>query len=132
MTASPPACRSLGTFAVEAVAAEVDAFRAATCFGQDGTPGSVPLTFPMRWLMQPDVRQAILTLLPETDLIPVHEAQSFDYARPLRPGHAYQLAVSGQRLAEPARLLVEATVNDGDGSPCVRLDTTLRLVATTP
>ncbi len=118
---------ALGTFAVVAEAAAVAAFRRATgCGGDDRT---VPATFPMRWLARPDVRCAIMALLPEPDLVPVHESQSFDYAGPLEPQVAYHLALSAARSCEPERLSVHGLLLDDMQRELLRLETVLRLVA---
>ena len=82
-----------------------------------------------RWLAEPDVRRAILSLVPESDLLPVHEGQSFDYAAPLEPEVAYRLLLSAARSREPERLTVHGTVVDGGGVELARLETVLRLVA---
>ena len=118
------ALAALGTFPVVADGEAVAAFRAATGCGE----GSVPATFPMRWLMQPNVRGAIMSLLPETNLVPVHESQSFDYVEALQVGASYRLVLSGARSLEPARLTVHATVADAADIELARLDTVLRLI----
>ena len=117
---------SLGTFAVEAGAVEVSAFGVAT--GVDETDG-VPLTFPMRWLVMPSVRAVMLALVPEPDLVLVHESQSFDYAHRLRVDTRYDLALIARRDQGPDRLFIDGTLRDRDGVVVVRLETVLRLIA---
>ena len=119
------ALAALGTFPVVADGEAVAAFRAATDCAADC---AVPVTFPMRWLMQPDVRQAIMSLLPEANLVPVHESQSFDYVEALRVDASYRLLLSGARSREPARLTVQAAIADAAGVELARLDTVLRLI----
>ena len=89
----------------------------------------LPLTYPMRWLTLPDVRRALLTLVPERDRVPVHESQSLEYAEPLETGASYRLQVSGRRASPPDRLVVDAVLLGSDGHVCARLETTLRLVS---
>ena len=116
---------ALGSFAVRAEAEAVAAFRRATGCGG----ATVPATFPMRWLTRPDVRGAIMALLPEADLVPVHESQNFDYAGRLEPEVPYRLVLSAARSREPDRLTVHGVVVDGAGEELARLETVLRLVA---
>ena len=74
----------LGCFAVKGTAAEAEAFRSAT--GLSPPDGAIlPLTFPMRWLAAPDVRRAMIAMVPDAVAL-VHEAQAFDYERPLPGG----------------------------------------------
>ncbi len=115
----------LGCFPVTATAAEADAFRAATGLSPvDGT--ILPLTFPMRWLAAPEVRGAMIAMAAD-DVALVHEAQTFDYDRPLRVGEAYALTLSARREADPARLVLHGSIATRDGTPAARLETVLRL-----
>ena len=122
-----PGATSLGAFAVATGTAELAAFRLAT--GLAGGSG-VPLTFPMRWLALPEVRTALLAMVPEPDVVPVHESQSFDYVEPLKADEPYHLAVSARRETSPDRLIVEGVVSSAGGGLCARLETILRLVST--
>lgn len=117
----------LGSFAVTADRAAVDAFRAAT-----GLPpgGGVPATFPMRWLAAPAVRDALLAMAPEPDLVPVHESQSFDYLAPLAVGQSYDMQLEARRDAAPERLVLTGTVAAVDGTVLVQVETILRLFST--
>lgn len=117
----------LGRFAVTTDPAVVDAFRRAT--GRDDD-GKVPLTFPMRWLALPDVRTAVLRLLPETDIVPVHESQSFECAEPLVVGRSYSMSLEGRRETGPDRLVLDAVVSNEAGDSVVHLETMLRLIST--
>ena len=119
--------QALGTIKVKALATDAAAFRRAT--GCDGASDVLPLTFPMRWLALPDARRAIMTLVPEADLVPVHESQSFDYPTTLQASRAYRLELSGERVAAPDRLIIEGAVLGEDGSVQARLETILRLVS---
>lgn len=117
----------LGSFPVTCEPAEVRAFRAATGLGQgDG----VPATFPMRWLAAPQVRDAVLALAPEADVVPVHESQSVEILAPLALGAAYVLDLAARREATPDRLVLAGTITGEDGAPHVRVETILRLFST--
>ena len=115
----------LGCFPVTGTAAEADAFRAATGLAPaDETV--LPLTFPMRWLAAPEVRGALVAMT-AGDFALVHEAQTFDYERPLRVGEAYALTARARREADPDRLVLHGSIAARDGTPVARLETVLRL-----
>ncbi len=117
----------LGSFAVTADRAAVDAFRAATGM----LPGDgVPATFPMRWLAAPAVRDALLTMASEPELVPVHEAQTFEYLAALSVGQSYELRLEARREAAPERLVLAGMVAAADGTQVVRVETILRLFST--
>ena len=120
-----PAPTPLGCFTVTGHASEVDAFRRAT--GLSTPDGAVlPLTFPMRWLAAPEVKDAVGAMVPH-DVALVHEAQSFDYERPLRVGTAYTLTLRAHREADPDRVVLHGAIATGDCEPVARLETVLRL-----
>ena len=116
---------SLGAFAVAGSAADADAFRAATGLSTGGDV--LPLIFPMRWLVLPAVRSAMTSLVPESDLVLVHESQSFDYEAPLRIDTAYTMHLTGRRKTEPDQLIVDGAILDADGATLGTLETVLRL-----
>lgn len=116
----------LGSFHMRAERAEVEAFAAAIRLS-DGDGVRLPLTFPMRWLVRPEVRAALMSLLPGGDIIPVHESQSFAYERPLHCDETYVLSLSAERLSNPDRLTVEGVIEDLSGGQCGRIETILRL-----
>lgn len=120
--------RDLGSFPVETDPHQIAAFRAA--LGGGGDAAGVPLTYPMRWFAGPDVRAALLSLVPEADVVPVHESQDFTYLRPLEIGEAYTLGLRARREAAPDRLVVDGVVAAWDGVDCVRCETVLRLIST--
>ena len=117
----------LGPFAVVAGRAEVDAFRAATGLLPGG---AVPATFPMRWLATPEVRDALLTMAAEPDIVPVHESQLFDYLAPLTIGQPYEMRLDARRETGPDRLVLTGTIAGDDGAIHVRVETILRLFST--
>ncbi len=118
---------AIGTFAVSADPAEVAAFRRAARLDDEG--GTLPFTWPIRWMARPDIRAALAALLPEADLVPFHESQTFDYAVSLRVGVSYQLAVSARRESAPDRLVAEGVLS-ADGARVATIETVLRLFST--
>ena len=116
----------LGDFAVGVDADEVAAFRKATGVAEGI---GVPLTFPMRWMADPDVRGALAGLTPTPDVVLVHEAQSFTYEQPLSVGESYTLRIVARREVEPDRLVLDASVMASGAVVRARLETTLRLIS---
>lgn len=117
----------LGPFAVRAEPAEVAAFRAVTGLSPGDT---VPATFPMRWLAAPEVRDALLAMAAEPDLVPVHESQMFDYLAPLTVGEHYEMRLDAHRESAPERLVLTGTVTGRSGAIHLRIETMLRLFST--
>ncbi len=117
--------RSLGRFEVRAEPSEVAAFREATGLSDRGD--TLPLTFPIRWLAAPEVRAALAAMVPDADLVLVHESQTFDYDAPLQGGKTYALSLAARREAEPDRLVIDTTILAADGAPRARCETILRL-----
>lgn len=117
----------LGPFAVRAEPAEVAAFRAVTGLPPGDT---VPATFPMRWLAAPEVRDALLAMAAEPDLVPVHESQMFDYLAPLTVGEHYEMRLDAHRESAPERLVLTGTVTGRSGAIHLRIETMLRLFST--
>lgn len=118
----------IGSFRVRAEPAEVEAFRAATRL--EGGGDALPLTFPIRWLVTPEIRAALVAMVPEPDLVLFHESQSFAYERQLLPGETYALTLSARRETSPDRLLVDGTITDTSGAHCATVETILRLFST--
>ena len=117
----------LGPFAVRAEPAEVAAFRTVTGLPPGDT---VPATFPMRWLAAPEVRDALLAMAAEPDLVPVHESQMFDYLVPLNAGEDYQMRLDAHRESAPERLVLTGIVTARSGAVHLRIETMLRLFST--
>ena len=118
----------IGSFRVRAEPAEVEAFRQATRLESGGD--GLPLTFPIRWLVTPEIRAALVAMVPEPDLVLFHESQSFAYEQPLRPDETYNLTLSARRETAPDRLLVDGTIDDASGARCATVETILRLFST--
>lgn len=114
----------LGPFEVATDPAAVAAFSAAI----GAQPDQIPVTFPIVWLSAPDLKAALREAV-GPDVLPVHESQSFAYARSLVAGAAYQLTATARRENTPERLVVEADVSDTAGAPVLTLRAVLRLVA---
>ncbi|MFO1168420.1 MAG: hypothetical protein U1E19_09950 [Rhodoblastus sp.] len=121
-----PEAAILGPFEVATDPAVVAAFAAAT-----GAPsGEIPVTFPIVWLSASELKAALRAAAGD-DFLPVHESQSFDYARALTPGAAYRLTAAARREAAPERLIVEADVSEPSGAPVLSMRAVLRLVPLT-
>lgn len=120
-----PASLRLGPIHVRAGIAEVEAFRRET-----GAPenNKLPFTYPVRWLIHPDIRAAGPALIDMEAWVPIHESQSFDYERPLDLEVDYQMMVELTREFEPARLILRAEI--GDAKPCLRMEMILRIIRT--
>jgi hypothetical protein len=111
---------------VRTEAAHVAAFQQQT--GELPVAGRVPLTFPFCWLTLPAVRPMLTQMIGGAAFVPIHEAQSFDYERPLATDADYQLAFEFQRKADPARVIVNATISTLERELCARFETVLRIV----
>jgi hypothetical protein len=123
--------RRIGPFAVETRPEAVAAFRRETGWPEDAGSANthVPVTFAFCWLTLPEIRPALLqAMMPGEDWIPVHEGQTFDYARMLETGQTYSMVVDIHREAKPARLVMRASITSLADEPCAVLETVLRLV----
>ena len=114
------------TFNVRVDRDAVIEFRRAT--GEAVADPHVPLTYPVCWLALREVRAMIDSMLGDENIVPVHEAQSFEYEQALEIGADYSLGLEMARTDTPPRLTVTATVATPEGKPCVRIETVLRLV----
>jgi hypothetical protein len=115
----------LGPFRVRTERARIEGYRQS--IGARGD--NVPAAFPICWLAQPDIRSSVEQACGER--LPLHEGQTFDYARPLAIDGDYLLSITLKEEASPARLTLEAEVATPSGEPCLRMQTLLRLVART-
>lgn len=114
----------LGPFEVAAGPEAVAAFGAAT-----GASGDRPAaTFPIVWLSLPPLKQALNAAVGPGRL-PVHESQSFDYERPLRPGETLALAGVARSERSPERLVVSVEAKGEDGRVALSMKSVLRVVA---
>lgn len=77
---------------------EIMAFDAA--LGGSGRTPSFPLTYPIRWLMRPEIREAVgFTIGPQ----PIHVSQSFEYMTPLDIGADYRIQITIQPDGAPSQ-----------------------------
>lgn len=113
----------LGPFEVATAPAMIAAFAAAV-----GVPMADALaTFPIVWLSSPEMKAALRAAV-GPDYLPVHESQSFDYARALRVAAAYRLTAVARRESAPERLTVDVDVVEMTGAPVLTMRAVLRLV----
>lgn len=106
--------------------AAISAFQEAT---SQPVGDFVPLTFPFCWLSLPAIRSAIVQMIGADGVLPVHEAQRFDYERALEPDSDYELTVEAKRSEAPPRLVLQGVVLTSRGEACVRFETILRIVS---
>lgn len=112
----------IGPFSVRTDAAEAAEFAAA--LGLRTRPGSIPLTFPIRWLALPAVHAAIEAAIGTPH--PVHASQTFHYETNVEPDrdYAFRVAIAHDRATSP-RLVVRGTVSDSADRCVLRLETVL-------
>ncbi len=121
----------LGPIAVRTAPADVAAF--AQALGDLTTFGSVPLTFPIRWLSSPEVRGRVLRWLGTVEGKIVHLSQSFDFLRPLELDCDYSLETTASRNPAMAdEMILRSIVRDAAGATVVLLDTILRTLVVRP
>jgi hypothetical protein len=120
-----PKIQRAGPLRVSASPEAVRLFRRETGWGEpDGPP---PASFPVVWMRLPEIGDPIRAAAQEVGL-PVHEAQHFEYARPLETGRDYDLMLELRREADPARLIATAEVLDLEGAFVARIVSILRLI----
>ena len=120
-----PAIQHMGPLRATASPDVVAAFRLAT--GWRDADGPPPASFPVIVMNLPEIGGAVRAAAEEVGL-PVHEAQHFEYVRPIRLGESYDLMLEFRREQEPARLIVKADVFDIEGARVGRIVSTLRLI----
>lgn len=120
-----PAIQHMGPLRATASPEVVAAFRLAT--GWRDADGPPPASFPVIVMNLPEIGGAVRAAAEEVGL-PVHEAQHFEYVRPIRLGESYDLMLEFRREQEPARLIVTADVFDIEGARVGRIVSTLRLI----
>jgi hypothetical protein len=125
MTRPAPAVQRLGPVRAVAAPESVAAFRRAT--GWEAAAGPPPASFPVIVMHLPEIGDAVRAAAEEVGM-PVHEAQHFEYSRPIGAGESYDLMIEMRRETEPARLIVSADVFALDGVQVGRIVSTLRLI----
>lgn len=112
----------LGPFCVRTERTTIETYRSA--IGARGR--DVPAAFPICWFGRPEIRAAIKAACGQR--LPLHEGQTFEYARPLEIEAEYRLSLSLCEQTDPPRLAVHGEVSTPAGELCLRLETLLRLV----
>jgi hypothetical protein len=125
MQSAASAVQFLGPIRVTADPDTVAAYRRVA--GWPHAEGQPPASFPVVVMNLPEVGDAIRAAAQEVGL-PVHEAQHFEYSRPIRLGEYYDLMLELRRESDPARLVVSAEVSDSSGARIGRIVSTLRLI----
>jgi hypothetical protein len=91
-------------------------------------PG-VPLTFPMRWLALPEIRNEIVRSLSARVGFPVQESQTFEYTRTIELGGIYRMTIELlEDDGNPQRVRLRGLVHDSCDRHVVTTETTLRFV----
>ncbi len=112
--------RQIGVFEVTVGQEAVAAFAAA--LGKTpsaGASGTVPLTFPMFWLSDPGIHEALMPLLRRdatgAERFPVYLEQHIQMHRPLRIGARYllTLALDGPDSREMVRITLRLSDSEG-------------------
>ncbi len=114
-----------GPLRVTTSASIVEAFCRQT--GWPEGEGFLPASFPVVWMRIPEIGDPIRVAAQEIGL-PVHEAQQFDYVRPLELDHDYDLMLELRRESDPPRLIATAEVFAPAGEFIARVVSTLRLI----
>lgn len=112
----------LGPFAVRADTAEAAEFAAALLL--PAAPGVVPLTFPIRWLALPTIREVMKRAFGTPYLLLV--SQAFDFHADIAPDRDYSFRVVIRREnSNVPRVTVRGAVHDRDDRLVVELETVL-------
>jgi hypothetical protein len=113
----------LGPFRVRTERMRLEAYKQS--IGASGE--DVPAAFPIAWLAHPEIRTSIEQACGSR--LPLHEGQSFEYARPLEVDCEYRLTLTLNEEANPARLVLKGEVASPAGESHLSMETLLRLVA---
>lgn len=117
--------QAIGPLRVRVDPARAEAFARETGF--PAASGRTPLSYAAIWLTEPRLREAIARLCAETDSVPLHETQRFEYEAPLRADLDYALSISIRREEAPPRLAIGARLATLDDVTVGRFETLLRL-----
>jgi hypothetical protein len=105
----------------------VDPVRLADFVAAVGGAKGVPAAFPIVWLSEPVMKEALRAAVGPGRL-PVHESQSFDYSEPLSAGRRYRLEAVARHESNPDRLVVESRITTLVGRLALAMRSVLRLV----
>lgn len=119
---------SIGPFTVRANTSEVEDF--ADALGTRAAFGPAPLTFPMRWLCLPELRDPVARGLGLANALLVQQSQSFTYARPLKRDRDYRIEAEARRDSS-GRVTLRATISEASGGTVVISETVMRIVDAT-
>lgn len=113
----------VGRFPVSALRPQITAFRRALGVAESAASPEVPLTYPVRWLAQPEVRGAILHALGETEGMPfagvlVHLEQKFAFLVPLKAEAPYRMDLYLDTAVPPEPFALHAEISDTQGCCC--------------
>jgi len=112
---------------VRTAAAEVGAFAAA--LGLPATCGPAPLTFPIRWLGQPELRREIVQRFGARHGVLVHQSQSFVFGGVLGIERDYRLEAVVR--SDAGRVILTAAVRERTNE-ILRMETVLRVAESAP
>jgi hypothetical protein len=115
----------VGPLRLSTPAESVRAFRRET--GWRDADGPPPASYPVVFMRMPEIGEPIRRAAQEIGL-PVHEAQHFEYARPVEIDAEYDVTMELRRESDPPRLVSIAEVFDLSGAFVARITTTLRLI----
>lgn len=113
----------VGRFPVCAMRPQIAAFRKALGVTESASSPEVPLTYPVRWLAQPEVSDAILQTLGEKAGLPlagvlVHLEQKFAFLAPLRAEAPYLMDLYLDPAVPPETFALHAEISDAQGCCC--------------
>lgn len=111
----------------EVVARRADLAEFAASIGADPASSRLPTTFPIRWLTDPRIVEAVKRLASDRpQSLPVHELQTVEPFAPLPVDAALTIAAKAART-DDIHIALEAEVRDG-AAVLARLAAILRLV----
>lgn len=112
----------VGPIGVRTDATEVAEFAAA--LGLQLAPGSVPLTFPIRWLALPAIREVMEKAIGTFQSL--HASQSFQFGTSIETDRDYSFRVAIRQVSTPTqRFIVHGAVTDQNDNIVVQLETVL-------
>lgn len=128
-----PLLQTIGRFDVMARADEVKRFRAALAaagsMAEEAPDQAVPATWPVSWLMRPDIRQAIRGIPHFAHGACIQTGQELVSSRCVRVDTPYRMEVGWRSLDDALRVFeVVACVQEEDVGEILRMTSTLQIV----